>query len=779
MLLDAPQVPSPADPASTPPPRRRTLDNPRVLVIAALITVAGIIGVFYIPERLGRMDQTLVSEVVIYAVAAINLAMLAALLFVLARNIIKLWGERRRGAPFAGFRAKLVAAFLALIIIPTSLVLVVGSEFVRTSADRWFSVPVDDALDAAREIASQYYVERQEAVTLRASRLVGLLPADLIEAGDLPAITTLVRAEMTTMRDGLVELYQAVPTSSGQRDAVFLLGQQVGTPPPDVARAAADRLAARVAASGREENTQDPVPSGGILIRAGAPVRSSAGVVVGVVVASLHVPESITGQARRATAAYEQWKQLQVLSGPLSGLYRGVFLMLTLLILTAATWLGFYVAKRITRPVQMLTEGARAIGAGQLDLRLEPQSSDELGSLVDAFNTMAAELGTSQDRLEQSRLALEQKNAEIESRRRYIETVLERVATGVLSLGADGRISTINGAAKRLLAVGDEVVGQPLTGVLQREDLQALLPLVPTHGSAGAQIEELALPRPDGELHLAGASTPLLGADGRHDGAVIVLDDVTPLIRTQRVAAWRDVARRLAHEIKNPLTPIRLSAERLKRNFANAPPNAKALVDECSGAIITEVDALKGLVDEFAQFARLRGPKMAPADLNAIVADTLALYSGLLRPEHSTTTGDEAAGEVLRLETHVAPRLPLVRVDVEQMRQVLINLVDNALDALGGPSAPPRPDGSAARIAVSTGADVAHGTVWLSVTDNGPGIPQADRDKLFQPYHSTKGRGTGLGLAIVQRIVAEHGGRIDVGDDESGGARFTLILPAE
>lgn len=774
MLLD-----SPAPPPPTEPRRRRALDNPRVLVIAALITIAGIVGVFYIPERLGRMDQTLVSEVVIYAVAAINLAMLAALCFVLARNIIKLWGERRRGAPFSGFRAKLVAAFLALIIIPTSLVLVVGSEFVRTSADRWFSVPVDDALDAAREIASQYYVERQDAVLLRASRLASSLPAPLVEAGDLPAITTLVRTEMATMRDGLVELYQAVPTASGQRDAVFLLGQQVGAPPPDVARAAADRLAARVAASGREESSQDPVPSGGMLIRAGAPIRSSAGVVVGVVVTSLHVPESITGQARRATAAYEQWKQLQVLSGPLSGLYRGVFLFVTLLILTAATWLGFYVAKRITRPVQMLTEGARAIGAGRLDLRLEPQSSDELGSLVDAFNTMAAELGTSKDRLEQSRLALEQKNAEIDVRRRYIETVLERVATGVLSLTQEGRISTINGAAKRLLAVDDSVVGQLLVDVLQRDDLQALLPLVPTAGHQGAQIEELALPRPEGELHLAGASTALTGADGRINGAVIVLDDVTPLIRTQRVAAWRDVARRLAHEIKNPLTPIRLSAERLKRNFASAPPNAKALVDECTGAIITEVDALKGLVDEFAQFARLRGPRMAPADLNAIAADTLALYSGLLKGGMSVDGVAIERPVTLQLDAHLAPRLPLVRVDVEQMRQVLINLVDNALEALGGPAAPPRPDGTAPRIELATGVEAATGNVWLRVTDNGPGIPMADRDKLFMPYHSTKGRGSGLGLAIVQRIMAEHGGRIEVGDAPAGGAQFTLVLPAE
>jgi nitrogen fixation/metabolism regulation signal transduction histidine kinase len=242
---------------------------------------------------------------------------------------------------------------------------------------------------------------------------------------------------------------------------------------------------------------------------------------------------------------------------------------------------------------------------------------------------------------------------------------------------------------------------------------------------------------------------------------------VTPLIRTQRVAAWRDVARRLAHEIKNPLTPIQLSAERLRRNFATAPPNARALVDECTGAIITEVDALKGLVDEFAQFARLRGPRMAPADLNAIISETLTLYTGVLQEG------------TLKVEPRLAQGLPLVRVDVEQMRQVIINLIDNAMEALGGPSGPPRPDGRPPTIVIATAVDTTMPGVALTVTDNGPGVPVADRDKLFMPYYSTKGRGSGLGLAIVQRIIAEHGGKIDVGDGVPSGAVVTVVLPAE
>jgi len=769
MLLDAP----PPAPPPAPTARRRALDNPRVLLTLVLVLAAILVGVMWVPARINRLEESLISEVVLYAVAAVDVAMLLALLFVLVRNIIKVFVERKAGTPFARFRTKLVLAMIGLTIVPASLVLIIGNEFLRSSADRWFSVPVDEALDSAATIAAQYYRERQEAVTLRAARLTDILPPPLIEAGDVPAITGLVRGELSTMRDGLVEVYQTVPTATGERDAVFLLAQQTGAPPPDAVRASADRLAARVAATGTPATADDAVPSGGVLIRSGAPVRNADGVVSGVVVVSLHVTEALSAEARRATNAYAQWRQLRVMSGPLRGVYLGVFVMITLLILISATWLGFYIAKRITRPVQMLAEGARAIGAGRLDLRLEPETGDELGSLVEAFNTMAAELGTSQERLEQSRLALTEKNVEIETRRRYIETVLERVATGVISVDAAGRVSTINGAAMRLLGLDASVIGTPAASVLSRDDLQALHALLrqpsaaPGAKSAAGGIEEITISGPEGELHLAAAATTLVGAGGTPEGMVLVLDDVTPLIRTQRVAAWRDVARRLAHEIKNPLTPIQLSAERLRRNFASAPPNARALVNECTGAIITEVDALKGLVDEFAQFARLRGPRMAPADLNAIIAETLSLYTGVLQEG------------TLQVEPRLAPGLPLIRVDVEQMRQVIINLIDNAMEALGGPSGPARPDGAAPRIVVASALDPAASGVVLTVTDNGPGVPAADRDKLFMPYYSTKGRGSGLGLAIVQRIIAEHGGRIEVGDAAPAGTVVTVVLPAE
>ena len=233
-----------------------------------------------------------------------------------------------------------------------------------------------------------------------------------------------------------------------------------------------------------------------------------------------------------------------------------------------------------------------------------------------------------------------------------------------------------------------------------------------------------------------------------------MLDDVTPLIRAQRVAAWRDVARRLAHEIKNPLTPIQLCAERLRRHFGQAPPPTRALVEECTGTIVGEVESLKALVDEFSQFARMPAPRTVPTDLHALLDEALALYHGVLRTVH--------LGRVF------APGLPLVRVDPEQIRRVVINLVDNAVEALGGPDGT-APDGTAGRITVETQHDATNGVARVIVADNGPGISEADREKLFMPYYSTKRRGSGLGLAIVRRIVAEHGGSIEVGDNAPDG----------
>lgn len=749
-----------------PPGRRRLLDRPGLLTGAALLLVGLLAALFWLADRTSEIAPQLLTDVLLHALLAVDLVLLAALFFVLVRNLLKLWVEQRRAAPFARFRAKLVAALLAMTILPAVLVLLSGSQIIRDSAARWFSEPVDQVLVAAQEIARQYYRDGQELSALHASRIARQLPPAALSAGDVETLTRLVQNEPRVMPNGLIEIYRVVAEDGQPGDVAFVAGVGSASLPKGQMPPAADRLAARVVETGGEQSQQDDLPGGGVLLRTARVVTAPDGQPAGVLVVSHYLPPDVQAWALQATAAYESYQSLRVLETPIQGIYQSVFLAVSLLILISATWLGLYLAKRITRPVQMLAEGARAIGEGQFDLHLEAETGDELGSLVESFNMMALQLRTSRERLESSTRVLEGKNLEIDARRRYIETILDRVATGVISLDASGQISTVNGAAERLLNLGPGAQGRPIGEAFMREDLRPLLPLARAVEGAGSRnVEEITLARDDREVNLAVAATILTGEQGQREGAVLVLDDVTLLFRAQRVAAWRDVARRLAHEVKNPLTPIQLSAERLRRHFGGAALPTRALVAECTDAIITEVESLKGLVDEFAQFARLRAPRMQATDLNRLLEQTLRLYAGVL-VEGGVTVAHE-----------LEPGLPAVLLDGEQMRQVIINLVDNAMEVLGGPAGPPRPDGTRPSILVRTRLDRSTRRVQVTISDNGPGVSAADRDKLFMPYYSTKGRGSGLGLAIVRRMVAEHGGSIDVSAVEPTGTTFTIDLP--
>jgi two-component system nitrogen regulation sensor histidine kinase NtrY len=754
----ASRAPRPASPtpASPRPARRRAFrDNPRLLLAGIVLLIAALAGLLALANRSTAYSPDFLTEVVLYALSMADLTMLVALMFVLARNIVKLVVERRRALPFARFRMKLVALLLAMTLVPSLLVLLVGSEVIRTSADRWFNAPMDEVLSSANRIAADYYHDRQVLVSDHARRIARLLgPAGFASASPTE-VRDLVTGEVTMQRLQMVEVYRLQPTPGGAPQPVPVIDVASPTLPPGASRATADRLAARVASGSADTRSLEPLASGGELIRAAAVVRDGSGRATGVVVATDLLTGDLAERSRRMTRAFEDYRQLRVLKQPLTGAYLSFFLMLTLMILVSATWMGLYFAKRITRPVQMLAAAAREIGAGHLDRRIEPETADEFGSLVEAFNAMAAELAASRRRLERSTIDLERKNAELDDRRRYIETVLERIATGVISVDAEGRVTTINAAAARLLSLDGASVGRPLREVLGHPDLEPLRALV-DHAArqhVDAPPQELALLRDAREMHLTAVAGALHGESGA-SGAVLVFDDVTPLIRSQKVAAWREVARRLAHEIKNPLTPIQLSAERMRRHFGTAPAATQALVAECTTTIVAEVESLKGLVDEFSQFARMPAPRAVPADLHALLEDTLALYNGLFAD--------------VRFERAFASALPRVRIDIEQMKRVVINLIDNAVEAMG----------RRGTITLETRHEPANHVVRLVVSDDGPGIPAEDRDKLFMPYYSTKRRGSGLGLAIVRRIVAEHGGSIEVGDNEPRGARFTIELPA-
>ena len=732
--------------------RRRFRDSPRLILVGIGVLVAVLVAMLVAANRL-RFAPELFTEVVLYALIATDLTMVAALAFVLARNVVKLIVERRRALPFARFRSKLVAVLMAMTVVPAVLVLLVGSELISTNVERWFNAPMDEILSSANQVASDYYRERQLLVSDHANRIAKAIADADLATSDVQGLRDLLTPETTSQRVGRVAIYRVQP-GTGTPSATLVVEVASSTMPAQFDRGSIDRLAARALAGSAETRSIDPLGSPGDLLHAAAVIRSAQGRPTGVVVATDYLSGDLAARSHRMTAAFESYNQLRVLKRPLTGLYLAFFLMVTLFILVGSLWMGSYLAKRITRPVQALAAAAREIGAGHLDQRVEPQSSDEFGSLVEAFNSMAGELATSRRRVERSTLELERKHVEVEDRRRYIETILERITTGIISVDAGGTVTTINSAASRLLTLDRGVVGQAAASVFGRADLQPLGALLAGVGAkAESAVQEIPVLRDGQELQLAVVATSLIGDHGEPSGLLLVLDDVTPLIRAQKVAAWREVARRLAHEIKNPLTPIQLSAERMRRHFAGRPAGDRELVDECAATIVGEVESLKGLVDEFSQFARMPSPRTVPTDVAALVSDTLTLYDGIFAD--------------VTIAKRFAPGLPLVRLDVEQIRRVIINLVDNAIEATERKG----------EIVVETALDETNRVVRVIVADNGPGIPASEREKLFLPYYSTKRRGSGLGLAIVRRIIAEHGGSIEAGDNTPHGTRFTIELP--
>ena len=745
-----------AGPASRPDsPRRPFRDNPRLILVGIAILIVVLVALLALASGTSRFSPDFLSEFVLYGLSAADLTMLAALLFVLARNIVKVIVERRRALPFARFRSKLVALLLGMTLVPTILVLAVGSELIRGNIDRWFNAPMAEVLSSANQIAADYYREQQLVASDHAGRFAKTLAAVDLANADVSPIRELLDPDVRQQRVQMAEVYRVVRSAGSLPSLEPVVDVAAPTLPPARNRAAVDRLAAQALAGSAETRSIESLGPSGDLLHAAAVIRARDGRATGVVVATTYLTGEMAARSRRMTKAFEDYNQLRVLKRPLTGVYLSFFLMVTLLILLAAIWMGSYFAKRITRPVLLLAAAAKEIGAGRLDQRVEPQSNDEFGSLVEAFNAMASELAASRRKLDRGTVQLERKHLEVEGRRRYIETILERITTGVVSVDATGAITTINSAASRLLALDRSIVGQPAALVFDRADLLPLAGVLAGVGHTRTEpaAHEIAMARDGHEVHLAAVATALAGESGAPDGIVLVLDDVTPLIRAQKVAAWREVARRLAHEIKNPLTPIQLSAERLRRHFTGAPPQARALVDECTQTIVGEVESLKGLVDEFSQFARMPSPRTVPTDLAQLVTDTIALYNGIFAD--------------VRIEPRFAPGVPLIRLDPEQIRRVVINLVDNAIEAME----------RRGHIVVETQLDQANSVVRVVVADDGPGIPAAEREKLFLPYYSTKRRGSGLGLAIVRRIIAEHGGSVDVGDNTPRGTRFAIELP--
>ena len=722
-------------------------DNPRLLAaVVALLAAIPIVSTYLIGKS-QSFSPGFLARVFLYGFTVVNLTMLLVLVFVLARNLIKLFIERRRAVLGAKFKTKLVMVFVGFALFPSALIILVGSRLISTSVELWFNQPVETVLLGSQELVESYYREKQESATFYARSLSNeTSQRELLSPNNVRQLFQTMEGRLTQYRLDMINVFSV----DSELATLVHPGLPLSDYNPDTAR----RLV-EIGLRGEERLHQDDL-GGGALVRYVSPIyRSGTKDVVGAVVVSYFVPRPLATTLQLLNNQANDYRQAEAQKEPIQELFLSFFVMVSLLVLFSSTWIGLYLAKRITVPVRELAEATERIMAGDLDHPVGGAAVDELGMLMESFNKMTAQLKASQLRLEKSSRDLELKNSEGDRRRRYIETVLENITTGIVSMNRDGILTTVNPAAFRMLELDRDVVGRHYRAVFGNAGLAELQPLL--EGMEGdehrAREEEVNVVVGGRELHLAVYLTMLTGASGEPTGLLVVLDDLTQLLRAQKVAAWREVARRLAHEIKNPLTPIQLSAQRIRKHVRSQNPELPRIVEECTGTIIAEVDSLKSLVDEFSQFARM--PTVAPRAqaLHPLLDAALELYDGLFKE--------------LRLEKRFASQLPDLSLDPDLIRRVFINIIDNAIDATSGKG----------HVVVTTSHEPKSHLVSVEISDDGPGIPVQDRDKLFVPYYSTKRRGSGLGLAIVSRIVAEHRGRIRVESNHPRGSRFIIELP--
>jgi two-component system nitrogen regulation sensor histidine kinase NtrY len=721
--------------------------------VLALLLIA--LGGALVLRNAGDFSWPYITNSVLLAVLFVTNALLVlTLLTLLMRNLIKALVERRRGILGSRFRTKLVFSLLLLWLVPSMIIFWAALHMIQRSVDRWFNEPMDRFTETSQAIVDTYYDEARErcaAFAREVARRAGASGSGAPAAGAPAAREDAHRLLGALLREyhlDLVALYAGPGTHYLVLDPhVPATGdlQEIPRNLMDGARAG-------------EPFTWISEFRGGHLIRSGHPVGGSPPHAA-VAVAGIYVRRDLARMAAAVTRSNEDYLQVRAQKGLIKRVYVLVFALITLVVLFSVTWIGLYLARRITEPIQSLLQATRAISAGNLDVRVDVDAGDELGILVESFNGMVAEVRAGRGTIERRNVELSASNRELMQRRRYIETLLQGIPTGVVSIDRDGRITTVNRAALRLLALDSAAAaeGRPWPEVLPpaaREPVEGLLAEV-TSGGDRTAAREAEVPIGGRSYHLAISATPLPDDAGRAQGAILVLEDLSDLMRAQKIAAWREVARRLAHEIKNPLTPIQLSAERIRKKVAGGAPDLEAAVEEGTASIVREVATLKNLVDEFSRFARLPAPQPVPTRLEEVVGAVLALYNGV--------------DSRVRIRARCDPDLPRLVLDPDQMKRVLVNLVDNAVEAMGGRG----------EVAIEARPDGGSGLVRLEVSDEGPGIRPEDRDRLFLPYFSTKKKGTGLGLAIVHRIVSDHHGRIRVEDNRPRGARFVIELPAE
>jgi two-component system, NtrC family, nitrogen regulation sensor histidine kinase NtrY len=724
--------------------RRRRVRNFWIFLGVVFLLIA-LTGAELYVQGLHRVSP-LANNVTIFAVVNLNIILLLALVLLVLRNLVKLYYERRGKVIGSRFRTKLVIAFLGLSLTPCVLLVLVAGGLITKSINNWFNVSIERSLEDSLEVARNYYrLLEQDTLHFGEQLRPAILGRDLLRSDRAQALAKFLEDKRREYQLSALQVFgadfQELASAVGSP-----VGERLTSTQTDLQRRRFHEATTEILSLGK-----------GDVIRGIVPVQAPAGnAPTAWIVSTYYVPESLVAKMGDITEAFEQYKQLKILKTPIKTSYIITLVMVALLVIFSAIWFGLYLAKGITVPIQRLVEGTRAVADGQLDFRVSAASDDEIGWLVHSFNQMTGDLQASKMALEKANEELKENNQELEARRSYMETVLENVAAGVMSLDKQGRVSTINRSAQTMLGVEAETArGRAYRHVFSAAHLDSIRGLIKRMASSRREsiADQIQLLVGGRVLTLLVNVALLRDGDGRYLGMVLVFDDLTELIRVQKLAAWRDVAQGIAHEIKNPLTPIQLSAQRLRRKYHDRARDFDAVFDECTHTIITQVEELKGLLDEFSKFARMPESNPVPTDLRQLLEEVLHLYQGVHRDIEVTLSCD--------------PALTKVNLDGEQMKRVLINLVENAIEAMDGKG----------QVEIVATLDLRRQHVCIDVRDTGVGIPPQLRDKLFLPYFTTKKGGSGLGLAIVNRIVADHGGRIAVRDNLPQGSVFSIELP--
>ncbi|MBT6394700.1 MAG: HAMP domain-containing protein, partial [Nitrospinaceae bacterium] len=652
--------------------------------------------------------------------------------------------QRRTGG--IRLQVKLIASFVGFTLVPSVALFVIASGLINQSFNTLFNMKVEGALKGSLQVAQTYYSESERAALSSAKILSKGIESN--SWGDLKKIDILsayIKSIRNNLRVDAIQIFD-----SKRKSLAYVVRDKL---PAATTFSPAQDFFAKVL-QGESRSSVESWGEGDA-IHGIYPIRSG-GKITGFVVVSRYIPERLAAKVAGIINAYEDYKEIELSKNPIKASYIITFFLITLLILFAAIWFGFYLARGITVPIEELAEGTRAVSEGDLDYRVDAEADGEVGILVDAFNNMTQELKTNKQKIEEATMDLQRSSSEIDRRRRYMEAMLENIGAGVVSINRKGRVTILNKAAGELLRIQPETAfGLPFPRVFKAQHLDPFRRLMRMLGtknrkSISEQVDVLI----DGQLITLRASLTLLeGADGNHLGAVVVFDNLSTLIRAQKVAAWREVAQGIAHEIKNPLTPIQLSTERMRRKFDQNAVDFPEVFEIATDTIISQVQGLMELVNEFSRFARLPEPRLRPCEMGPLIEQAANLYRGRQSD--------------IPLQKDIKGELPSIMADPDQIQRVLINLLENAFDSIEA--------GGTVKLRAQT--DVERSQLVIEICDEGKGIPQENKEHIFSPYFSTKYNGSGLGLAICHRIIDDHNGEITVRDNHPQGSIFRVSLP--